>query len=459
MNVLAFDLGASNGRCILGAFDGQRLNLEEIGRFDNAAVELGHDIFWDILWIYNNIKRLTGECVNKKIKISSIGVNSWAQDYGLVGNGTLLTQVRSYRDPYTDGIFNTRHDLISPERLFRLNGTAPFKGATLYQLAAAARQNPGLFNGDIILQFIPNLISYFMTGVTSCDCTLASFSQIYNNTDNCWSGDIINTFGIPRILPSADIPGRIIGYTNQVFKEQTGLKPVPVALVAGHDTASAVYGAMDKNHANTLYLSSGTWSMLAAHVDEPVTDHKTAGDEYYNAAGANGNRLLIRGVTGLWILQECIKIWRRDGYEIDAHILEKGFDNDICGWFDADDPRLFHNYDMNAAVRELLNENGFSAGSNAAVYHAILDSMARKYKHITEIYETIINKKFDKIKIIGGGLKNKLLNDLTGKYTGKRIETGHPEASAVGNILLQLQALGELDINDRPVIEGDGLYN
>jgi rhamnulokinase len=448
LNVIAVDIGASNGRVMVGGFDGSKLEVHEAGRFPNTPVHLAGGLFWNVLSLYDSIRDIIGRCYRQGLEPSAIAFDTWAQDFGLIGNGILLSNPRHYRDPYTDGQVFKAGNKMAPGALFDIVATHPFQGSAFYQLMAMREKYSGLLDHADHLLFMPNLFTYLTCGLVSCDCTIASFSQMYDISQKKWSSDILARFDLPDILPSAQNPGQIIGKTDQEFNEETGYSGLNVVLAAGHDTASAAYTMLGRND-SPLVVSSGTWSMFVANVERPVTSFRDSGMNFTNALGADGKHILVRGLTGLWILQQCMKQWKTNGLVLIFAELERYALEHVCDvWFDVDDPELAQTQNMLQTVADLCIKNGFtSPGSPYEYYTVIMHSLARKYEQVFLEFEAVTGKPHKNICIIGGGAKDPVLRSLTSYYSNRKVITGPCEATALGNILLQLIALGEIRLN------------
>lgn len=456
LRVMAADLGASNGRCILGEYDGSRVTFRQIRRFGIAPVRIGESLYWNPLQFLDEIKSAVAGCVKVGLPPDTISIDSWAQDFGLITrNGTLLGLPHCYRDPYTAGSYRMLEKRIGMERIFGSCGVVPFPGSTLPQLVAQTTREPWIADCADSLLFIPNLLYYFMSGVVSCDYTLASFTSLYDNFARRWHGGLIGGLGLPAIFPEAKEPGQVIAETDESFSAEAGCR-MKIVLGAGHDTLSAFFASPGSMDRDTIVISSGTWSMLLGAVEKPLTEYNPA-QPFYNTLGPDGRPVLCRGVTGLWILQQCMKQWRAEDPSLTYESLaRKAASFEADAWFDADSPELSLSADMCATVRRLCEENGSGSVKNRQeIYLSILNSLARKYAQVVGDFERVTGAHIEKIRVVGGGARNPVLTALTEKHTGRQVLTGPFEATSIGNILCQLIALGEIRRTDIPQLIPD----
>ncbi len=469
--IMAVDLGASNGRCILGEWDGEKLSGREILRFPNGPIETADGrLWWNIPHIYTKIIEALQKCAAEGCRPECIGIDSWAQDFGLIDStGLPLSMTRCYRDTYTQAGYDRFLQKYGADWLFDRTGTLPFSGSTLFQLAALQEQSPALVGSAHRLLHVPNLLNYFLGGVVSCDCTLSSFSQLYDNRANCWSRDIIDTFSLPDVFPEVLIPGQLIGQTGASIERETGCRP-KLALVAGHDTASALYAAPDADDPETLVISSGTWSMMMSVVsgaNDCRTNSETCaksqtvipGCNAYipsvtNGLGAQGEHILTNGVTGMWMLQRCMHRWELENRFPGYPALEQyAFAHPAEAFFDVDAPELSWTTDMEEEIGRLCRAKGFTAPKDPfEFYNTILNSLAIKYAATAKSFEELTGVAKKRIRMLSGGSKAPVLVELTRRHTGCDILTGPVEASCVGNLALQLTALGECAPGERPAL-------
>ncbi len=441
--VMAVDLGASNGRCVLGRLADGRLSAGEVCRFPNAPVAAGGRVYWDVLAIYERIKQAFRNCAAEGIYPECVGIDSWAQDFALVsGSGLPLCPPRCYRDGYTKELFAEKNAGDGPARLADITGSAPFSGSTLFQLGALLREEPGIAAAARELLFIPNLLYRMMGARASCDCTLASASQLCGEGAG-WSRELISEFGLPEVFPPIELPGGLIGECSDEFYRETGCRP-KIALVAGHDTASAMYAAGERGVGGELVVGSGTWSMMMCETSARVRGFDPVREPFLNVLGARGERLLLRGATGLWCFQQVKKEWeaqgRFPGYAaLEAYALERP----ARAWFDPDEPSLSWNDGMELEIARLCVKNGFDSPKCEGEYYAvIMNSLARKYAAMKADFERLTGKRFGRVRIVGGGAKDPTLLRLTREHTGCEVAAGPVEASSEGNLRLQFRALG-----------------
>jgi len=317
-HVLAFDYGASSGRAILGSFDGDKLFLKEIHRFSNDPVMIGESLHWDILRLYHELKQgILKGWKETDGKIDSIGIDTWGVDFGLLDkNDVLLGNPFHYRDSRTDGMIEEALKVVSRERIYNDTGIAFQKFNTLYQLLAMVKNKSTLLENAETLLFVPDLLTFFLTGSKACEFTIASTSQMLLAGRGTWAYDLLNELDIPvQILPEIIDPCTSVGTLRQSVQDELGVKDIPVIAVASHDTASAVISAPLENN-NDAYISSGTWSLLGTEKEKPVIGEKTLKFNYTNEGGINRTVRLLSNIMGLWVYQECRRAWRKQGIEI-----------------------------------------------------------------------------------------------------------------------------------------------
>ncbi|MBE6931484.1 MAG: hypothetical protein E7463_14515 [Ruminococcaceae bacterium] len=455
--IMAIDLGASNGRCVLGEWDGKVLNGREILRFPNGPIETADGrLWWDIPFIFNKIKEALRICAAEGCAPECIGIDSWAQDFGLIDrNGLPLTMTRCYRDTYTQELYDRFMAEKGSQWLFDRTGTRPFNGSTLFQLASLRQQAPSITSAASQLLYVPGLLNYFFSGVPTCDCTLSSFSGIYDNRRRCWNEEIIRHFDLPAVLPEVLIPGQIIGELSENIALDCGCRP-KIALTAGHDTASALYAAPDADDPETLLISSGTWSMMMCTTGG-IVELDAENDPFSNGLGARGETIMTRGMTGLWIFQQCKKRWEMEGRFPGYAALEQyAAEHPAESYFDVDAPELSRVTDMESTIARLCRENGFAAPETPhEYYNTILNSLAITYAGAVKRFGELTGTPKKRIRLLSGGSKDPTLQALTRRHTGCEVVTGPVEASCVGNMMLQLTAIGECAHGERVPVARD----
>ena len=443
---LAFDLGATSGRTILGTFDGVQFEIKELTRFPNAMMELHGKYYWNIFGLFESLKEGLKVCAEQGITLSSIGIDTWGVDFGYIGkDGTILGLPRAYRDPYTDGAPEDFFKLIPREEVYRLTGIQVMNFNSLYQLFRARETGfAPLDSADKIL-FMPDLLSYMLTGKQVCEYTDASTSQFLNPVTRQIESSLLEAIGLsPTLLHPLVNPGTVIGMLTDAIAEETGVGNIPVVAVAGHDTASAIL-AVPAENPNFAYLSSGTWSLMGVETETPVLTQESFDNNFTNEGGVEGTTRFLKNITGMWLLEECRKEWAREGRdytypEIMSLAQQEGKSRMIVN---PDAPRLTSPACMTKAITEICRETNQPVPiTDAAFIRCIFDSLALRYKVVLDKLAGMVSFRIDKLHVIGGGSQNALLNQLTANAIGKPVLAGPSEATAIGNCLMQAKAAG-----------------
>ncbi|NIK55209.1 rhamnulokinase [Kribbella shirazensis] len=439
--VAAVDLGASSGRVMCAEVGPSVLQLRELNRFWNGPVRVHGTLHWDMLHLYRSVLdglQLAGP-------IDGLGIDSWAVDYGLLDRaGRLLSNPVHYRDSRTDGVMERVLSVIPAADLYAVTGLQQLPFNTIYQLAAEE-----LPADAATLLMIPDLLAYWLTGEIGVERTNASTTQLYDVTARDWSDELIarvpapgarSNGGLPRrIFPRLREPGDVIG---SVLPDETGLAPgIPVIAVGSHDTASAVVAVPAENEL-FAYISSGTWSLVGLELDAPVLTDEARRANFTNEGGVDGTTRFLRNVMGLWILQECQRIWGDDDLE---ELLRAAADAPpFAVLIDPDAPEFLAPGNMPARIDERCRASGQEPPrSRGAVVRCILESLALAYRRTLRTAQAIADQEVDVLHVIGGGSQNELLCQLTADACGVPVLAGPVEASALGNVLVQARALGE----------------
>ncbi len=430
--VAAVDLGASSGRVMLGEVGDGVLNLTEIHRFWNGPVQLRDTLHWDILHLYRSML----EGLAQAGPLDAIGIDSWAVDYGLLDEaGRLLGNPIHYRDARTDGVMETILQRVSAAELYAITGLQQLPFNTIYQLAAESL----LSQADKLLM-IPDLLGYWLTGEVGAERTNASTTQLYDVRVRAWSSVLAERVGVSmRLLPELREPGEVIG---TVLPDATGLAAgTPVIAVGSHDTASSVV-AVPAGDERFAYISSGTWSLVGLELDAPVLSAEALEANFTNEGGVDGRIRFLRNVMGLWILQECQRIWGAD--DLPALLRDAAGAPPFDVLIDPDAPEFLAPGNMPRRIEEHCRASGQEPPrSQVATVRCVLESLALAYRRTLRQAQTIADRPVDVLHVIGGGSQNELLCQLTADACGLPVLAGPVEASALGNVLVQARALGE----------------
>ena len=444
---LAFDLGASSGRGVLGLLDGEMLKLQEIHRFPNGPVQILDSIHWDVLQMLVEMKSALELYVKEYgSELDGIGFDTWGVDFGLVGrNDTLLGHPYHYRDKFTDGMMEEAFKRVPREEIFQRTGIQFMKLNTLYQLLAMSLAKSPLLDVAETLLMMPDLFNFLFTGKRFAEFTIATSTQFYDPREKNWSKPLFDKLELPyHILPEIIPAGTEIGPILPSIRDEVGLGAVPVIAPACHDTGSAV-GAVPAKGDDWVYISSGTWSLLGVEIPEPIITDLTLKYNFTNEGGVGNTIRLLKNITGMWLIQECRRTWEDAGDSLSFDDLTR---------MAAEAPPLVSiiepNYepflepgDMPQRIKNFCKETGQPIPEEkSALVRCILESLALKYRWGLEKLEEILERHLNVIHIIGGGCQNKLLCQLTADATGRQVVAGPVEATAIGNIMMQALTMG-----------------
>lgn len=449
--LLAFDLGAESGRAMLGRFDGRRLQLQERHRFPTGATVVHERLYWDVLRLHDEIKQ--GLRATADVDIASVGVDTWGVDYGLLADdGSLLDNPRHYRDPRTDGVMARALERISRDRVFAATGVQFMPINTLFQLLAMQETEAVQLQAAQRFLMMPDLLHFFLTGESVCEFTNATTTQFYDPRQGRWSEELFEAFGLPtRILPEIVAPGTRLGPLLASTATECGVSAgVPVVAPATHDTGSAV-AAVPAAGADFAYISSGTWSLMGAELDAPDVSAAALEHNFTNEGGVGGTFRFLKNIMGLWLVQECRRTWAAEGRERSyAELTEAAAAAaPFAAHVDPDDERFLAPGDMPGRVRAFCRDSGqVEPTGEGAIIRCVLESLALKYRWVLERLEVTLDRRLTPIHIVGGGIQNALLCQLTADATDRVVIAGPAEATAAGNLLVQALGLGWLDSVD-----------
>jgi rhamnulokinase len=448
--VAAVDLGASAGRVLLGSVGPGRLDLHEVHRFPNEAVELPDGLYWDALAIYQQVVVGLAMAARREPDLHSVGIDSWGVDIGLLdADGRLLGNPHAYRDPRGSRGVAWVHERVRPEHLYARTGVQFLPFNTIYQLAAS-RDTPELDDAETML-LIPDLIGYWLTGERVAELTNASTTGLLDVATRDWAVDLVAASGIPaRILPPLRVSGEQLGTLRRTVQGVTGLSPAsPVTLVGSHDTASAVAG-IPATDGSFGYISCGTWGLVGVELEAPILTPESRAANFTNEGGVDGRIRFLRNVSGLWLLQESLRAWERSGPkpELDA-LLAAAADMPGSGpLIDPDDPAFLSPGDMPARIADACRATDQPVPeSRPAVVRCIVDSLAAAFARALRDAVRLSGQQVRVVHLVGGGSRNRLLCQLTADACELPLIAGPVEATAVGNVLVQARA--------HRLIEGD----
>ena len=444
--VLAFDFGASSGRAMIGEYDGKLVNVTEIHRFSNDTVCTGGRMYWDVLRLLFEVKTAINKAV-KEHKIDAIGIDTWGVDFGMLNkHGELISNPNHYRDERTVGMPEEVFETVSAKELYSLTGTQTMRINTLYQLYYVAKYRPELMAMTDKILFMPDLMAYFLTGAKRAEATIASTSNFLDPVHKTWNTDLLSRLGIPvSVLPEIIAPGESYGMLSKELCDEFDCEPIPVIAVCTHDTASAVAAAPTEG--DFVYISCGTWSLFGTELASPVINEKSEEIQYTNEGGYMGTTRFLKNIMGLWLIQESRRQWIREGENVSYADLER--EALACEPFrcfiDCDAPEFEIAGNLPKRVQEFCRATGqYVPETRGEIMRCIYESLAMKYKLNYEALREVSGKNFTQINMLGGGIKDTLLCRLTASSTGVRVVAGPVEATVMGNIAVQLIALGEI---------------
>ena len=454
---LAFDLGAESGRAVLGILDKGRIELKVVHRFRTEGLFMLGVRQWDAARIYEEMIRGLTQCVREYgPDLDGIAVDTWGVDFGLLAaDGSLLANPRHYRDKANNGMQEYAFTIVPRAEVYTATGIQFLPFNSLYQLLSYQKNNSPILPIADTLLMMGDLFAYLLSGCKACEYTNASTTQLLDPYTRTWNDNLINKMKLPRnLLQEPVLPGTVLGPVRSDIAEVTGINPnVPVIATASHDTASAVAAVpVVSGSENWAYLSSGTWSLLGAELDEPHVSAESLKQDFTNEGGAGGKIRFLKNIFGLWLVQECRRSWERiDGHSLDYGDLtaEAKASKAFNGCIDLDDDRLIAPEDMPALIQTLCREAGLPVPeTRGAIIRCALESLALKYRQTLHNLDALLKRKTERLYIIGGGVQNKLLCRMTADACGIPVTAGPIEATALGNIGVQAMGVGAVESLD-----------
>ncbi|MBF8284962.1 MAG: pentulose/hexulose kinase [Anaerolineales bacterium] len=447
LNFVALDLGAESGRAMLAGFDGRTLRLEEVHRFPNGGVRVLDSLHWNPLRLFADIKHGLEACAQKAGRaVSGLGLDTWGVDFALLGrDDELLGNPFHYRDRRTLGMMEKAFERVPPEEIFERTGIQFMPINSLYMLLSMAG-TPALEAASTFLM-IPDLFNFWLSGRKACEFTDATTTQLYDQRAGDWARSVIEKLGLPRhiFLPVTQ-PGTVLGPLLPTVAEEVGLDSVPVIAPACHDSGSAV-AAVPARNKNAAYISSGTWSIVGVEVHAPIITPQSLQFNFTNEGGVSGTVRFLKNVMGLWIVQECRRVWAQAGEELTYAELAAMAERAVpfVSLVDPDDEAFLRPGNMPARLRDFCARTGQPVPEEkGALLRCIFDSLALKYRVAIERIEAMLGRRLEVIHVVGGGSQNRLLCQLTADAAGRPVIAGPVEATAIGNAVVQAMALGHL---------------
>ena len=458
--VLAFDFGASSGRAIVGVFDGDKIELREVHRFSNDPVKINGTFYWDVQRLFFEIKQ---GILKAKVDggFDSIGIDTWGVDFGLLRkDGTLVENPVHYRDARNDGMVELAKKYMSHEEMYDITGIQFMDFNTIFQLLSLKENRPYILEEADKLLFMPDLLSYMLSGVKSTEYSIATTSQMVDLKTHDWSDKILDTFGIKKDLLTPIVPtGAVIGQLSDDICEELGVPKADIISVASHDTQSAITAAPCEND-DFAFISCGTWSLFGTEVKEPILNEASKKLNVTNEGGYDYTIAFLKNICGLWLIQESRRQWIREGKEYSYADLEKmALECEPFKCFiDPDAPEFAPMGNIPKRVQEYCEKtNQYVPQTVGEIMRCIYESLAMKYRYTFDGIKDCTGKDYDRIHVMGGGTKDKLLLSMTAQSCNVDVYGGPIEATALGNIAVQLMSSGAIsDIKQARKIIADG---
>jgi rhamnulokinase len=449
-NFLAVDLGASSGKIFAGCWNGTSFDLHELHRFANGPVNILGSLHWDVLRLWTDLKEgLRGYRRKFSAPPAAIGIDGWGVDFALLdAAGHLLGNPYHYRDARTVGVTSAAFARVPAEEMFCQTGVRSWQINTLFQLFSMVQNRDPQLHAATTLLMIPDLFAYWLGGEKQIEYTIGSTSQMLRKGTCRWADDLLDRLDIPTDkLPNVCAPGTLLGSLRNEIGEEVGFHSAPAVIaVAAHDTASAV-AAIPGMDAESVFISSGTWSLMGVEMGSPNTTPEALGLGFTNDGGAGGRVLLIRNLTGLWLLQECMRHWNRRGevYTWDSLLTLAEEAEPFRSLIDPGADAFMAPEDMLSAIRCFCLRTGQPAPETAGQFaRCCMESLSLRYRTVLEGLEKLIRRTTKTVRVVGGGCVNRLLCQFTADATGRVAVAGPVEASAFGNVMVQAIASGQL---------------
>ena len=447
-NYLAFDLGASNGRAILGRFDGEKITMQELHRFENNYIEMNGVFYWDFPYLFSQLKQgLLAFKQGDFGQLHGFGIDTWGVDYGLLDkNGHLAGLPRSYRLGTQEDVDAVKA-IIPADVLYSRSGIdTGLTFNTLYQLYRRKRENDAALEIADTMLLTPDLLGYFLTGEKGTEYTIATTTQLYNPTTKDWDWETIEELGLPKhIFTKIEKTGTVRGYLRKELCEEIGINPAPFIAVGSHDTASAV--AAIPGQGSFAFCSSGTWSLFGVETDTPDLSPKAAASGFSNEGTIQGGFRPLYNIVGMWIVQECRRDWIKAGNKLswDEIVAEAKKAEPLRSIINTDAPEFYVGGNMENKIQEFCRKTGQPVPETVGeIARCIYESLALKYRYALEGLEKMKGEKIDSLNIVGGGIQNKFLNQLVADALDREVVTGPVEGAAIGNLLTQAMAMGDI---------------
>lgn len=446
-NYFAVDLGATSGRTIIGSLKGGKISSEELTRFDNNLIETGGHFYWDIYALYNEIIKGLQLAARKGIKIDSIGIDTWGVDFVCIGSdGAILRNPLAYRDPHTFGMMDRYfNECVKKEEVYKITGIQFMNFNSLFKLYAMRKNNDAALSAADKILFVPDALSYMLTGKEVCEYTIASTSQLLDPKTKDLDGKLLESIGLSRGKFGKMVnPGTRIGTLTEEVQKMTGLGAVPVIAVAGHDTGSAVAAVPAKDE-KFAYLSSGTWSLMGIETKDAIINDLSYERNFTNEGGIEGTTRFLKNICGMWLLERCRKEWTDAPKSYSDLLSDAMAVPAFQGIINPDDGMFANPTNMQDAIQEYCRQTGQHIPTGyAEICRCIFESLALRYRQVFGYLKEMASFPVDILHIIGGGSLNAYLNQFTADSLGVTVLAGPQEGTAIGNIMLQAKAAGDV---------------
>lgn len=446
---LAFDLGASSGRAMLGTVADGKISLQEVHRFENGAVDVDGGLYWNLLGLFAELKVGLAKALATGVELDGMAVDTWGVDFALLdAQGKFAGFPRHYRDPRTADILPWAFARVPRERFYERTGIQFMNLNTIFQLAAMVRDgDPQLLSGKTLL-FMPNALTYLLSGHIAAEYTIATTSQAYDPHAGDWAWDIIDALGLPRSLfPRVAAPCTPAGMLRPAICAELNCKPIPVILVGSHDTASAVAAVPATEDRSWAYLSSGTWSLLGVELPAPHITPAALAANYTNEGGLAGRIRFLKNIMGLWLIQECRHEWQRQRLELSFEDMNRlaAEAEPFRSLIDPNADVFLAPGNMPDRIATFCRNSGQPVPETPGqILRCALESLALRYRRTLDEIEQITARPVEVLHLVGGGSRNVVLNQFTANAIQRPVITGPVEATALGNVAAQAMATGVL---------------
>ncbi|MBO5585186.1 MAG: rhamnulokinase [Bacteroidaceae bacterium] len=444
LNFFAVDLGATSGRTILGSLVDGKLVQRELTRFPNPIIETGGHFFWDIYALYNEVVRGLKVVATEGIEIASIGIDTWGVDFVMIGkDGGMLRNPYCYRDPHTDGAMEEFFKRVPKEKVYEKTGIQFMQFNSLFQLATLKRNHDSALEAADKILFVPDALTYMLTGEAVCEYTILSTSQLLDPRTKRMDPELLEAVGLKESQFGRYVqPGEVVGQLSAEVQKMTGLGAVPVVAVAGHDTGSAV-AAVPAENERFAYLSCGTWSLLGVETKDAIINEQSYANNFTNEGGIEGTTRFLKNICGMWLLERCRKEWTDAPADVNQINQDSMEAEAFRSFIFPDAPDFANPVSMVEAIQNYCRRTGQPVPEDyRAMARCIFESLAMRYRQVLGYLKEMAPFPIEKLHVIGGGSRNGYLMQMAANSIGMPVVTGPVEGTAIGNIMLQAKAAG-----------------